>query len=347
MDAEIAKLDYTKSGFDSLYGKVLNFIHYEIDESRLWAELLTYAQTLGRGDAAERLKKSKVGIETSIAYCVNRGAILPPKSIQRVITLLDAKETKEEEAIPEWEAIPETVRGKNIQSYVSCYSRIDNAKTRVLNGKLGPRDFVPEIRSIINTFSNGKTAVIKMLLEHYKATYIESRGEEACKLWLKPLSTIVDTLNLMINSKASVKAGAKGAKARKMNSTVHQVDRKGEKAASKVTYKDEDTAFGIRSVDPTNVVGADAAVIFNTKNRHCEVYYAKAGSKLSIQGAKIINYDETRSVGKTVRNPEMDLPQWTKATVIRRLDVLLQNTNGKAWELSGKLNRNTVIIKVM
>ena len=59
-----------------------------------------------------------------------------------------------------------------------------------------------------------------------------------------------------------------------MKADVHQADRKGEKAASKVSYKDEDMNLGIRSVDPTNVVGAVAAVLYNSKNRHCEIYFA-------------------------------------------------------------------------
>lgn len=347
MDAEIAMLDYTKSNFDSLYGKVLNFIHYEVETNQLRTELVYYACNLGRGDAAEKLTQSRIGIEGSIAYCINRGAILPPKSIQRVLTLLDTTGVKAEEIAPEWETLTETARGKVIQSYVNCYSRIDNAKARVLKGSLSPRELASEVRTIIGNFGNGKTSVVKMLFEHYKTAGTEARGDESIKTWVKPLATIIDTLSLMLNSSASVKAGAKGAKARKMGATVHQVDRKGEKAASKVTYKDEDAEFGIRSVDPTNVVGAEVAVVFNTKNRHCEVYFAKADSKLSIQGARITNYDEVKSVGKTIRQPDTDLPHWTKASSIRRLEVMLKDTSGKSWELAGKLNRNTVIIKVI
>lgn len=347
MDTEIAALVYTNSNFDSMYGKILNFIHYEIEVGQLRNEFISYANTLGRGEAAEKIPASRIAIEASIAYCINRGAILPAKSIQRVLTLLDAVNMKAEEKAPDWEILSETARGKTITAYVDCYSRIDNAKTKIINSKLSSRELAPEIRKIINSFGAGKTAIVKQLLEHYKEAYSDSRSNDATKDWVKPIATIVDTISLMLNSKASVRAGAKGAKARKMKSTVHEVDRKGEKAATKMTYKEDDDKLGIRSVDPTNVVGANIVVIFNTKNRHCEMYIAKDGQTLSVKGASIINYDETLSIGKTVRKPEEDLPSWVKASTVKRITVLMGYIKGKAWDLTGKLNRNTVIIKVL
>jgi hypothetical protein len=347
MNTEIASLDHTDPNFQSVYGKVLNFIHYQIEEKDLRKELINYAFSLGRENAAEKIPSSNIGIEGSIAYCINRGALLGPKSIQRVMSLLDSVGIKEVEQPPEWENLPDNIKVKAIQAYISCYSRIDNAKTRVLKGKLNPRELAAEVRSIINLYSGDKTATIRQLFDHYKEAATDARVDPCTKEWVKPLGTIVDTLSLLVSNRGAVKSSAKGAKAHKMNATVQEADRKGQKAASKITYKDEDAVLGIRSVDPTNVVGADAAVIFNTKNRHCEIYFAKEGMKLSVQGARIANYDEALSVGKTLRKPESDLPHWTKAASRKRLDVLMKDINGKSWELTGKLNKNTLIIKVI
>lgn len=350
MDTEIAALDHTHPDFESLYGKVLNFIDDKIEPTQLKEELIRYAFTLGREEAAEHLPKSRIGVEGAIAYCINRGALLAPSSIQRVITLLDTMAKSDTEAEDEsagWEDLPENARVKAVQAYVACYSHIDNAKTRVLRGKLSMKDLAPEVRSVLTKYGNGKNVLVKQLFAHYKEAYADARIDACTKDWVKPLATIVETIYLILNSRAAVKSGAKGAKNRKMTSDVHNADRKGEKAASKVTYKDEDLNLGIRSVDPTNVVGATAAVVFNTKNRHCEVYFAKEDSKLSVQGARITNYDEATSTGRTLRKPETDLPHWTKASSLKRLTVLLKDGKGKPWELTGKLNKNTLIIKVV
>ena len=347
MDEVINALDHNLADFSSVYGRVLNFIHYEVDSSKLKAELVTYSETIGKADIALLIPANRVGVEGSIAYCINRGANLLPSSTEKVAKILDAYVESAKDVLPDWEHLPDTLHGKQIRAYVACYSRIDNAKTRVLRGKLEQRALAAEIRKIVTAYAGGKIAVVKMLKEHYQPSLSEAIKDELIKDWVKPLATISDTISLMVNNRASIKAGAKGAKARKMASTASEVDRKGEKAATKVTYKDEDDALGIRSVDPVNLVGSEAAVIYNTKTRHIEFYRAKQGMKLSFQGARIVNFDEASSIGKTIRKPETDLPHWTRATTVRRLEVLSDGIRGKKWEPSGKMNRNTIIIKIM
>jgi len=348
MDAKIAALNCDLPEFEGIYSDVLNFIHYEIDMSVLKHELVKYATCINMSDIAEKIPPGYVGIEGKIAYCINRGAKLKESSIEKVRKILTEYNTKSiKESNFNWEQITPTSQGKNILAYVNCYSQIDNAKTLVLRGKMPARDLATTVRKIVNDNAQGKAIVAKQLLDHYKERLVESKGDLCIADWVKPLAIIVDTLGLLVNNRASVRLGAKGAKARKLANTLEQRDSKGEKAAAKVTYKDADQDLGIDSVDPTNLVGAAAAVIYNTKNRHCEVYFAMDGKRLSVQGARIINFDEAKSIGKTLRHPEKELPHWNRATVVRRLEVLLGQINGKGWTLSGKFNRNTMILKVL
>lgn len=346
VDDKIAKLSFTDADFDIKYLNILNWLHYEVDTADLKNELVKYASTVGRGEIANQIPLTQITVEAKIAYCLNHGANLSDDKKNRVINYLDNYTHSQSDLTSSWETIPETAKGKVINSYVSCYSLIDNAKTRVLNGKLNPRDLAAEIRKIISDKGSNKDAIVKMLLQHYKESLTDARSHDSTKLWVSPLTTIVETIGFMLGNHNSVKTGARRAKARKM-AGVENYDRKGEKAASKVSYKGEDAALGIRSIDPTNLVGAAAAVVFNTKTRHCEVYIAKSGLTLSVQGAKITNFDEKTSIGKTMRKPEADLPHWSRASNIRRLEVLLKNFSGKGWELTGKLNKNCVIVKVL
>lgn len=347
MEERIALLDHESDGFRSSYVQVLNWIHQTAEASTLREELISYAERLGMREVAELIPANRIGVEGKIAFCLNRGAKLPPTSADRIMSLLEEYRDRAPDGKSWFEDLPETPQWRAARAYVNCYSRLDNAKTLVLKGKMDQRELSGETRKIVNTFAQGKTAIIKQLVDHYRDSYLEARQDESIRDWAKPLATIVEALHFILSNRASIRAGAKNAKARKMRSTVESYDRKGEKAATKVSYKDEDENLGIRSVDPTHVVGATAAVIYNSKNRHCEVYHAKAGSQLSIQGARIVNFDEARSQGRTLRKPDSDLPHWARATTLKRLEVLMDGTKGKRWEVTGKLNKNCIIVKVL
>lgn len=350
MEDKIATLNYTNESFSRQYNDVLNWIHYEVDPSQLKSEFVNYCTAIGKLEIAETIPVNYIGIEGSIAYCLNRGAILSPKSHTRIESLIQKYTHVDEpdnDVELEWEEIPSTVQTRAILAYVNCYSLIDNAKTRVVSGKLPIRELQSTVRKIIEDNNLGKNTVTRQLRKHYSQSLQEVRLDAIVKDWVKPITIILDTINLMLGNKAAVKSGAKNAIDRKMNSTAAQTDRVGEKAATKITYLQEDVDLGIKSVNPTNIVGAQTVVIFNTKTRHCEVYFAKEGEKLSVKGSKIINFNETASIGKNVRKPEESLQRWVAATTLKRVQVLLQSTNGKNWELTGKLNSNSIILKVL
>lgn len=346
VDDKISTLDFTDTDFDIKYLNVLNWLHYEVDSSCLRAEFIKYAGTLGQADVAAAVPLGHLGVEAKIAYCLNRGARLSQTAQNRISEFLEKFSKTEPTKTPDWESLPETAKGKSVTAYVNCYSLIDNAKTRVLKGKLDSRQLAAEIRKIISDKAQNKDALVKQLYQHYKESLVDARSNDCTKEWVKPLTTIVETLGFITGNHNSVKNGARKAKARKL-SGVENYDRKGEKAAGKVSYKEEDVGLGIRSIDPTNLIGSSAAVVFNTKTRHCEVYIAKTGATLSIQGAKITNFDEKNSIGKTMRKPEADLPHWSRASNVRRLEVLINSFSGKGWAPTGKLNKHCIIVKVL
>ena len=260
--------------------------------------------------------------------------------------MLDTIDDYVEDALDEtgdWEYLP---ANKAHIAYVRSYNFIDNAKTQVLMDKLPIRDLANTVRKIVAD-NGGKTALIRQLHEHYRDLLNEVKNDPSVKTWVKPVFTIVETLSMLAGNRKSVSAAAKRSKQRILTSTVDTLDRKGQAAAAKVSIKDEDEALGIVTIDPTNIVGAESAVIYNTKTRRLEVYRAAEGMRLSVKGSKIINLDEKTSIGKTIRKPEETLGHWTRATTLKRLDVLLKDITGKDWEVSGKFNKHTMLIKVL
>lgn len=98
------------------------------------------------------------------------------------------------------------------------------------------------------------------------------------------------------------------------------------------------------STDPTSIVGAQSVWIYNTKYRKLGVYIAAPNQTLSVKGTTIINFNEELSLHKTLRKPETQLNEFTNANKVT-LRKFLENINGKAATLNGRLNEDTVILK--
>lgn len=345
--AKVQMLDHTDPAFESKYGDILNLLQ-DFDYPDLKNELIKFAETIGYGEIAKVIPPNRITVEGKIAFCINYGARLADASFSKVKNFLESwRPAYEDSQDQQFEDVKLLHKIKITNALIVCRTLISQAINECATKTMNIRELAGYVRETVKKHSLDKTAIVKELESEYRIMIVDVQKDSSVHEWLKPLQIVVETLGLITNNRKSLRQSRGRAKARKLGQTDQPFDRKGEKAAAKLNFKEEDDTLGIRSIDPTNIVGADIAVVFNTKNRHCEVYRAKDGCKLSVQGARITNFDEQTSVGKTLRKPDKDLPRWTSVTSIRRIDVLLQDINGKNWLPTGKMNKNCVIIKVM
>ena len=127
-----------------------------------------------------------------------------------------------------------------------------------------------------------------------------------------------------------------------------------EKMISKFKYLDHHTDTKSISVHPSELIGANAAIVYNSKTRKVGIYYAsnidptgmgRTGSGLSVKGTTIIGFDEAKSVQKTLRKPIEQLPKLKKATK-RSLPKEFDAINSVEIKLNGRFNDHSLIIKV-
>lgn len=76
------------------------------------------------------------------------------------------------------------------------------------------------------------------------------------------------------------------------------------KAIKTMTYQKKDEELGIESLSPARLVGAKAAILYNTKYRTLLRFVAKPGETLLVSGSSIRNHDEEKSTSKKVRKPK-------------------------------------------
>ena len=119
-----------------------------------------------------------------------------------------------------------------------------------------------------------------------------------------------------------------------------------DKVILKLQYKKEDSEFKIASVNPTDIVGCTQLWIFNTKTRKLGVYNSVDESGLTVKGTTIQNYNETTSVQKTVRKPDVILPELVKAGKVA-LRKILSNINAVEQTLTGRINSDTILVRII
>ena len=194
------RLVHTSEDFPTAYMKALNWIHNTVEPDQLRGEL----ETLLKNRKAEAdvayvgdLDGVTLGTLGKIAYCVNRGAQLAPTSILRIRNALDAvrNTTPVNPLVVDVEPVREVTAADRInEAYKHCYSRIDNVKARMLNGKTELKDIRGEVEAILETHGGNKAQVHKRLVQHYNERLQEALGDRVLKAWVKPLQEIVKAL---------------------------------------------------------------------------------------------------------------------------------------------------------
>jgi hypothetical protein len=119
-----------------------------------------------------------------------------------------------------------------------------------------------------------------------------------------------------------------------------------DKKVSKVIYQKKDDNFKIVSLEPIRLLGAKEVWLFNTKYKYISVYRAQNDSGLDVKGTTLQNYDESRSFFKrTGRRPQQYLDSITAATKIR-IGKAFEEIPGEAQTVNGRINENTVILRI-
>jgi hypothetical protein len=114
---------------------------------------------------------------------------------------------------------------------------------------------------------------------------------------------------------------------------------------AKMKYKTADDGFKIKSVAPTEVIGADQLWTFNAKTRVLAVYRATGSQGLAVKGTTIINYDTETSKQKRLRKPEQVLPRVIDGgkVVLRKL---MDDIKAVEYKPNGRISKDVVLLRV-
>ena len=118
-----------------------------------------------------------------------------------------------------------------------------------------------------------------------------------------------------------------------------------EKQIAKLKYKQTDAKLGITSVNPTNIIGATMAIIYQCKYRKLGVYVADDDRGFKIKGTTLLNFSDKHSTKKTLRKPKEQLNFAKKATKHKFGKWLESEIKTTETKLTGRLSDDTVILQ--
>jgi hypothetical protein len=115
---------------------------------------------------------------------------------------------------------------------------------------------------------------------------------------------------------------------------------------AKVQVCEESLEYNLKSEPTKTIIGATSLWVFNIKNKKLGVYHALDSEGFGIKGTSLTNFSEMKSKQKTLRKPDTVLPEVVKGAKVY-LRNAMENLTTKDSPLNGRLNKDTIIVKVL
>lgn len=116
------------------------------------------------------------------------------------------------------------------------------------------------------------------------------------------------------------------------------------KQTAKLKYQKESGT--LKSVPPTQIIGASQLWVYNTKYRTLGVYVCNNSHGFAVKGCTILNYDAGESICKKLRKPDDVLPKVLESGKVA-LRKILPAVRSKEKKLTGRINGDTILLKVV
>jgi hypothetical protein len=119
-----------------------------------------------------------------------------------------------------------------------------------------------------------------------------------------------------------------------------------EELVRKIKYKLTDDKLGIASVPAAQLIGAQGAVVYNTKTRKLGYYIAQSFDGLNVKGTSLTGFS-IKSMQKTLRKPPEQIREFKELGSQRKFTVWFEkNVKTTETTLNGRLNGDVMLLKV-
>lgn len=192
------------------------------------------------------------------------------------------------------------------------------------------------VRHILTHFKNRRVEYDEVLNTDDKD--LKEGYSNFTKPQLKKLIALFDQIILDCN-----KISGESVKTRKPRKVKKKTP---EQLVTKVNVCLEFDELGLKSIDTKSIIGATQLWVYNTKTRKLGVYHSEDAGGFSVKGSTLQNFNESKSVQKKLRKPEVILPEVLNAGKVTIRNLM---TGIRAVEslLTGRLNSDTILLRIV
>ena len=113
-----------------------------------------------------------------------------------------------------------------------------------------------------------------------------------------------------------------------------------------IKYKIEDTELKIKSLHPTEMIGASQVWLYNSKTKKLSKYSTDSARGIQAKGSAIQNWEPDNSKQKTLRKPEETIKDLMTAGKVK-LRSFIEDLSTKEQSVNGRLNTDTIILRIL
>jgi hypothetical protein len=351
---EPSSINYALPTYKSDMSRALNWYAYEKEKKDARSYLRSYiSQHYTKNDLKVFDRVSDKDISTTLGFVarmIQTGSVVSPdheqKVIQHCISLLDTSNQPEETIEEVIEKIPRpSVRDNMVEKVREYLGELDGAIDDFvtqdksfdlytdLKSRAIPQPYCPYIETHIKEIAAEYISV-------YESTdpYVKEAYSNFSKRKLTQLIKMVGTWAEDLDRYAQFKKANRKPRVKKAKPPSVQV--------AKLKYKREDIELKLKSVNPTEMVGASQVWIYNTKYKKLAVYRTDSNLGIQIKGTTLQNYDPDQCEQKTLRKPQETIKKLLEAGKVQ-LRRILSELSTKESIVNGRINEECVIVRVI
>jgi hypothetical protein len=368
-----SKIVRSNKHYGRQYLNALMYAQTELTSAALKKEVVTYLKSLDIShpllEKIKNIHENRLAVIGKYMYILNHGGELPEKVLPTVIPSLEkiideeeqkaSQDTENNKARTIEKESVDTEDSGATKTVITIQDRLKEKAQEVAGEVEGwLDDLILDKKSSVKTVdefvgllksNNLKGPHMKFIQQSFSRRFdhskelVESRDKELLdgySNFTKPeLKKLLQFYQNLFTATEMLQEAAKVVRAPRKKKPVSQ-----EKLVSKLKYKKEDTALGIVSLNPVEIIGAKELWVYNTKTRKLAQYKSMDTRGLLVKGASIDNFS-SESAEKTLRKPAETIAEFKKASKIK-LRTFLKEISTVDVPAQGRLNEHHIILRI-
>jgi hypothetical protein len=351
--------DYAPADYQSEYGKALNWYNFIVDQKDCRAFLVDWF----KGDATKLKAVSQLSDKmlprtyANSARIAMRGFPLTDENKARIWEKVEERVNKKTLLIEDDSTVPDPVVKvvkKPLVASAFVVSEVNDEIENLIAGedirniaqilmpyRLSDKNYldcVEKIEPILAEFAElvEVRRLPKTQLTDSQEQLLESYSHLTSMKSVKDIVKLLETYISDLKKSYVSKQVAKVRKKKPKDKT---------KLVQNLKFLASDTALGVTSVEPINLLNCSEVWTFDTKTRKISKFFSPVSGSITVKGASLVGFDANFSNSRLLRKPETQVKEFSELAK-KDLTKWYSAVKSKSAPVRARLTPTTLILKV-